>query len=174
MAISRRIARPLLGSIFFVGGYNALKNPDRVQEKARNVTDKVVPLLQSKGVPVPTDPKTLARINAGTQIAAATTLSLGKAPRLSAAVLAGSLLPTTVAGHAFWEEDEPATRSAQRLQFAKNLSVLGGLLLAAVDTEGKPGVAWRARRAAKDVRRSARTAARDARREAKLAARSVR
>ena len=28
-------------------------------------------------------------------------------------------------------------------------------MLAAVDTEGKPGVAWRARRAASDVRREA-------------------
>ena len=34
--------------------------------------------------------------------------------------------------------------------------MLGGLLIAAVDTEGKPGVAWRTRRAAKDVRREAR------------------
>ena len=46
--------------------------------------------------------------------------------------------------------------------------MLGGLLLAAVDTEGKPGLAWRARRAAADVRREARQVAKDARREAKL------
>ena len=54
----------------------------------------------------------------------------------------------------------------QRLQFAKNTSILGGLLLAGVDTEGKPGLAWRARRAATDVRREARQVAKDARREA--------
>ena len=42
-------------------------------------------------------------------------------------------------------------------------------MLAAVDTEGKPGVAWRARRAAADVRREAKGLARTARREAKLA-----
>ena len=47
--------------------------------------------------------------------------------------------------------------------------MLGGLLLAAVDTEGKPGLAWRARRAAADVRREAKQVAKDARREAKLA-----
>jgi hypothetical protein len=47
--------------------------------------------------------------------------------------------------------------------------MMGGLMLAAVDTEGKPGVAWRARRAAADVRREARGLARTARREAKLA-----
>jgi hypothetical protein len=47
--------------------------------------------------------------------------------------------------------------------------MLGGLLLAAVDTEGKPGVAWRARRAAADVRREAKVLAKSARREARLA-----
>ena len=47
--------------------------------------------------------------------------------------------------------------------------MLGGLLIAAGDTEGKPGVAWRARRAAKDARREARHLAATARREAKLA-----
>jgi hypothetical protein len=46
---------------------------------------------------------------------------------------------------------------------------MGGLMLAAVDTEGKPGVAWRARRAAADVRREARVLAKDARHQAKLA-----
>ena len=46
---------------------------------------------------------------------------------------------------------------------------MGGLLIAGVDTEGKPGVAWRARRAAKDVRREARTLARQARTEARVA-----
>lgn len=46
-------------------------------------------------------------------------------------------------------------------------------MLAAVDTEGKPGVAWRARRAAKDVKREAKRLGHDARREARLAAKSI-
>ena len=61
-----------------------------------------------------------------------------------------------MAGHRFWEESDPTQKKNQQLHFFKNLATLGGLLLAAVDTEGKPGVAWRARRAAKDVRREAR------------------
>jgi hypothetical protein len=48
--------------------------------------------------------------------------------------------------------------------------MLGGLIIAAGDTEGKPGVAWRARRAARDARREAGHLAGTARREAKLAA----
>ena len=84
-------------------------------------------------------------------------------------MLAASLVPTTLAGHPFWDETDPQAKAQQRLQFAKNTSILGGLLLAGVDTEGKPGLAWRARRAAADVRREARQVAKDARREAKLA-----
>ena len=43
------------------------------------------------------------------------------------------------------------TRRAARQpadHFFKNVSMLGGLLIAAVDTEGKPGLAWRAKNAA--------------------------
>ena len=87
------------------------------------------------------------------------------------------LVPTLIAlgfaGHAFWNETDKAAKQAQQLQFAKNLSVLGGLILAAVDTEGKPGVAWRARRAAKDVRREAKRIAHDAQRGTKLAASKI-
>ncbi|MDP2774081.1 MAG: hypothetical protein Q8O61_11055, partial [Nocardioides sp.] len=55
------------------------------------------------------------------------------------------------------------------LHFFKNISVLGGLVIAAGDTDGKPGVAWRARRVAKDARREAKHLGHSARREAKLA-----
>ena len=47
--------------------------------------------------------------------------------------------------------------------------MLGGLIIAAGDTDGKPGVAWRARRVAKDARREAKRLAHDARRETRLA-----
>lgn len=43
------------------------------------------------------------------------------------------MLPTTVAGHPFWEIDDPAKRSQQRVQFLKNLGILGGLLVVAFD-----------------------------------------
>ncbi|HET9500724.1 MAG TPA: DoxX family protein [Marmoricola sp.] len=173
MAISRLLARPLLGSIFLYAGYQAVKNPEPLVERARRITDMVGPTAQRQGIPVPSDAALLVRINGATQVTAATALALGKAPRLSALLLASSLVPTTLAGHPFWEETDPAAKKGQKLQFAKNLSVLGGLLLAAVDTEGKPGVAWRARHAATGARRHARSLAKEARLEAKLAAKSI-
>jgi uncharacterized membrane protein YphA (DoxX/SURF4 family) len=169
MAVSRVFARPMLASMFLVGGYNAVRNPDKIAPRAAAVTDRLVPLLQ-KAVPMlPSDPATLTRMNGGLQLVAGATLAAGKAPRLSAAALALSLIPTTAAGHRFWEEQDPAVRSQQRIHFFKNVSMFGGLIIAAGDTEGQPGVAWRTRRVAKDARREARRFARSARREAALA-----
>jgi len=171
MSVIRFVARPMLASAFFVGAVGALKNATSLAPKASRVTEKVVPLAQrvAPAVPVPEDPATLVRINAGVQIAAATALATGRLPRISSTILAASLLPTTFAGHAFWREEDPAARETQRMNFFKGVSLVGGLLIAGVDTEGRPGVAWRARRAAKDVRREARVLARQARAEARLA-----
>lgn len=169
MSLSRLIARPLLASGFIVGAISALRNTPAVAAKAKPFTEKVVPLAQSKGVPLPNDPALLVRINAGVQIAGALALATGKAPRLGATALAASLVPTTIAEHAFWAETTEQGKNAQRLQFFKNASLLGGAIIAAGDTDGKPGVAWRARRAAKDARREAKTLAATAKREAKIA-----
>jgi uncharacterized membrane protein YphA (DoxX/SURF4 family) len=169
MTVSRLIARPMLASIFVVGAATALKNASASASKAAPVTDKVVPVAKKAGIPIPENPETLVKINAGVQIGAALALATGRAPRLSAAVLAASLIPTTAAGHRFWEVQDPAQRTQQKLHFFKNVSVVGGLIIAAGDTEGKPGVAWRARHGVRDARREAKRLAHDARREAKLA-----
>lgn len=173
MAVTRMIARPMLSSIFFVGAWSALKNADKLAPKARRVTDSVVPRLQEMGLPVPADPAMLVRAHAVLQLGAAAALATGRAPRMSATVLGVSLVPTTLAGHPFWEETDPADRQQQKLHFAKNLSVLGGLVLAALDTEGKPGVAWRARHAAKGVASQSRHLVKEKSLEAKLAAKSL-
>ena len=169
MALSRLLARPMLASMFIVGGLDSVRNAQSKAETARPVTEKLVPLLQ-RGVPqLPSDPATLVRINGGLQVAAGAALATGRFPRLSAAVLAATLVPTTAAGHRFWEQQDPGQRAQQRVHFFKNVSMLGGLVIAAGDTEGQPGVVWRTRRAAKDARREARHIARTARREAALA-----
>jgi putative oxidoreductase len=172
MTATRVLARPLLASMFVVGGVNALRNAKALAAKAEPVTDQLRPAIE-KAVPqasvLPTDPESLVRINGGAQVVAGLALATGRLPRISSTVLAATLLPTTVAGHRFWEESDPAARSNQQIHFFKNLSMLGGLILAAVDTEGRPGLAWRARHGARAARREAK----HLRREAKLAAKSV-
>ncbi len=54
-----------------------------------------------------------------------------------------SLVPTTLAGHRFWDESDASSRAAQRIHFLKNVSMLGGLLIAADDTGGRPSIPWR-------------------------------
>ena len=139
------------------------------------MTEKLVPLAERAvpNAPIPTEPITLVRINARRPDRRGLALATGRAPRLSATVLAASLVPTTAAGHRFWEETDPEKRANQRIHFFKNVSMLGGLMIASLDTEGKPGVAWRARRAARDARREARHVAGTARREARLAAAKI-
>jgi putative oxidoreductase len=169
MTLVRLAARPLLASMFVMGGIDALRTAGKKADAAEPVTDRITPLIRKVVPQLPEDPATLVRINGGVQVAAALALATGRLPRISGAVLAATLVPTTAAGHRFWEETDPAAKKAQRIHFFKNCSMLGGLLLAAVDTEGKPGVAWRARRAAADVRREARQLGKDARHQARLA-----
>ena len=78
-------------------------------------------------------------------------LATGKFPRVASVVLAGTLIPTTAAGTDFWNEADPVKKEAQRNAFIKNVGLLGGVLLAAVDTEGKPSLAWRGRQKASAV-----------------------
>jgi putative oxidoreductase len=171
MTVTRLLARPMLASMFVVGGINALKNVDAMAARAQPVADKLVPMVQRAApqAPIPTNTKTLVRLNAGAQILAGAALATGRAPRLASTLLAATLVPTTLAGHRFWEETDPAVKSNQKVHFFKNVSMFGGLLIAGVDTDGKPGMAWRARRAATDVKREARQLAKDARHEARLA-----
>ncbi len=180
MTPSRLLARPLLASMFLAGGVSSLRNQDWAAQQAKPVVDKMLPAGQrladkvSPGLSLPKEPATWVKINAAVHIVAGFTLATGRAPRLSSFALATTLVPTTVAGHRFWQESDPTLKANQQAHFFKNLSMLGGLMLASVDTEGKPGLAWRARRAASDARRETRHLSKAARREAKLAAKSVR
>ncbi len=161
----------MIASLFVVGAADALRNTAAAAERAQPVADKMVPLAKkaAPSAPIPEDTATLVRINAGVQIVAAAGLATGKAPRLCAAVLAGSLVPTTLAGHRFWDQSDDEEAKVQRQHFFKNLAVLGGLVITAGDTDGEPGVAWRARRVAKDARREASNLAGTAKLEARLA-----
>jgi uncharacterized membrane protein YphA (DoxX/SURF4 family) len=133
----------MLASMFVAGGLDQLRRPQTKVAQAEKVAATVAQTLH-----LPEDPVTLVRINGAVQLGAASLLAIGKLPRLAAAALAASLVPTTLAGHRFWEEHEPGRRTMQRVSFLKNVSMLGGLVLAATDTEGRPSLSWRARRAA--------------------------
>ena len=164
MSLVRRIARPLLAATFISGGIDTLRNPGPRVPQAEKV---VSPLVDA--VPQLANAEQVVKIDAAIKVVAGATFALGKFPRLSAAALIASLIPTTAAGHRFWEESDPAKRKAQQLHFLKNAGMLGGLLLAAVDTEGRPSLAWRAQRAPRALSH----AAHDLRRDSELALHSA-
>jgi uncharacterized membrane protein YphA (DoxX/SURF4 family) len=128
LALLRPVARILTGSTFALLGSDAVRAPG-------GRVDMAAPVLAGirKVVPLPEDDELVVRGNAAVQVVAGTLLALGWAPRLSALALAGSLVPTTVAGHAYWSIEDPAARKVQQIQFHKNLAMIGGLLFAALD-----------------------------------------
>jgi uncharacterized membrane protein YphA (DoxX/SURF4 family) len=165
----RSAARALLSAIFVTSGARALANPDRLVAPAQRMSEKVAPLLERAAPRLPTDPRSLVRLNGAAQLVGGLLLATGHMTRPAAAMLAGSMVPTTVAGHPFWRMRDPAERQQHQTHFMKNLAILGGLALAAADTEGKPGLRWRAAHMVDHTSRAARTA----RRQAKLAVRAA-
>ncbi|WP_319459264.1 DoxX family protein [Micromonospora sp. RTP1Z1] len=170
----RSLARVMLSGVFVVSGARNFQNPGLLVPIAKPVTDRIAPLIQKNVHPrFPTDAETLVRVNAATQFIGGLMLATGKFSRPAALVLAGTLVPVTAAGHPFWNQDDPTARNNHLVHFLKNLGIVGGLVLAAADTEGKPGLRWRAGHRIGHSRRSMQRAVRTARREAKIAVRSA-
>lgn len=145
----RRLARPMLASMFIAGGVDALRHPGPRVELVRNAG------LSS--------PEQLVRANAAANLIAGLMLATNRLPRLSSLVLAGSLVPTTYVGHPFWTEKDKDVRKQQQVHFLKNVAMLGGLLIAVTDTGGReslPHAAGRlSRSAARKVAKAQKAAA---------------
>jgi putative oxidoreductase len=124
MSLASVVARPMLAGMFVYGGFDAFTNPASKVPKA----SKVAPQIAAT-VGLPAETEQLVKLNGAVQIGAGLALAAGVFPRLAALTLAGSLVPTTVAGHRFWEEEDDAARKQQLVQFLKNAAMFGGLLL---------------------------------------------
>lgn len=143
----------MLAALFIQGGISALRAPAAHAQAAKPVLDAMSPAVDKAVEVAPIDQRPdeemLVKIDAGVKIVAGTMLAFGKFPRLAATALAATLVPTTLAGHRFWEETDPARKQEQQIHFLKNVGLFGGLLIAAADTGGKPSLGWRGRKAAK-------------------------
>ena len=111
--------------MFVAGGLDAARRPSSKLPTADSVIE---PLQDAVGIDA--DPVELVRLNGIVQVGAGIALATGTLPHVAALALACSLVPTTIAGHAFWREEDPARRAGQRVHFLKNVAMLGGLLLA--------------------------------------------
>lgn len=142
--------RMLTAPIFITGGLSAVKDPAGKAAMAESTLDAIREYVPG----LPDDNELLVRINGGVQILAGATLLLGIKPKLSALALAGSLIPTTLAGHSFWEM-EGGDAKAHQTQFSKNLAALGGLLLIAGDGDNTKAIEKAAKKAAKKAEKRA-------------------
>lgn len=143
MSLIRTAARGMLASIFIYGGIDTLRNPAPRIAAAEDVVDE----LSDRVGQIPDDAETVVMANAAVQIIAGLGLATNTFARPASLALAGSLVPTTAAAHRFWEVKEADGRKGQIQHFLKNVGLLGGLLITAMDTQGEPGVAWRAQHA---------------------------
>lgn len=150
MSFVRFLARPMLASSFVLAGMDKLKNAD-------DTATQLSPLLRraAESLPFQTDEKVLARVIGGTQIGAGVFLALGKTSRLAATLLA---VISALNGYVEWRSADITSkdgRDSRRKQLLKNISLTGGVLLASVDTNGKPSLAWRAEHLAADAKKNA-------------------
>lgn len=165
--ILRRIARPLLASVFISDGIRAIRDPRGEIEALPEAEERLDELAASLPY-VPANGAALIRLVGLAKVGAGVALALGFAPRVAATALAALQVPTTVARHPIW-----ALSGGERTEHLSGLlrdgAVLGGLLLAAADTEGKPSLAWRLDAARAKGTKSAKKAGRKARRKAEEA-----
>lgn len=121
MSLVKSLGRILLASMFIYGGAGAFSEPG-----------KRVMLVEKAGI---SNARQATILNGAVMVIGGTALAAGIFPKLAATVLIGSLVPTTFVGHSFWQEDEPASKAGQQIQFFKNASMLGGLLLVLADQD---------------------------------------
>lgn len=114
MGLLRFLARFLIALPYIRLGWDAAQEPGGRVKAAEKI-----------GIP---EPELAVRANGWTMVVAGSTLALGIFPRFSAFALISCLVPTTYAGHAFWDVEDPQQRQGQLIHFLKNVSMIGGLL----------------------------------------------
>jgi putative oxidoreductase len=114
-----RLARTLLAIVFLISGVEKLGDLGSVADFIRSTT------------PLPF-PATLAALTAGVEIVGALMLLFALKERLAALLLALFLVAVNLFVHDFWTFPD-AEAGVQRLQFVKNLAIVGGLLAVYAD-----------------------------------------
>lgn len=143
MSPIRALARPLLAATYVVDGASGLASPAERVAASR-----------AAGL---SDPERLVQVSAATQLLGGLALATGRLPRLSALSLAAVSVPSTYVRHPFWSAG--GAKAQQRTLFLKNLSLVGGLLLAAADTGGRESIPHAAGRVSRRARNKAAKAA---------------
>ena len=146
----RLLARPMLASAYIANGIARVRDPHASVDS----TEAVLAVAR-RVVDVPVGADTIARASGAAQVAAGALLAIGRFPRAASAVLVSTYV-LDLAGDAL-NKDRAATKeekNERRATMVMRTSMLGGALLASVDTAGQPGLVWRAQHAAEDLRKN--------------------
>ena len=140
MSFARFASRSLLAGYFIVDGVEAVINPeprvDQADPWARKViawAHRVLPRNLARYVPEKTE--SLVRLHGAAQMVGAVMLATGVMRRPGAALVATAYAPKVLAAL-------PTSFTADKLPFVRELALLGGVLIAVRDTQGKPDLAW--------------------------------
>lgn len=142
MALVRRIARPLLAAPFILEGVRTALHPEREIEAHPKAFSAVDSAVAKSSAPSFVDAKAILRASGVVAAGAGLMYATNRAPRAAAV----ALLATTTVGWAgrkrVWElRGEELTEEITSI--LTDAGLLGGLLLAAVDHDGRPSMGYR-------------------------------
>lgn len=109
------LGRILFGGYFIMGGYNHLANLGMMSG-----------YTQSKGVPAP---KPAVAVTGLLLLIGGISTLFNFYPEVGLIALVIFLVPVTFLMHAFWKVQDPMAKMGERVNFMKNLALLGGTLL---------------------------------------------
>lgn len=135
--------RSTLGSAFVANGANGVRDPAAAAAAAKPLIAKALGALPDRvSERLPQDPQTYVRINGAVQATAGLALARGRFPRVSAAVLAGTIIPLGFTTEAFWRESDSVLRAQKKASFFKNFSLVVSLLLASIVGKTPTDLSW--------------------------------
>lgn len=124
-------ARVLLGAIFVQSGFGKLM-----------ALGGFIAGLESQGVPMA---PLLGTIGAAVECFGGLAVVLGAWTRLAALLVAGFTAAATLIAHRYWDA-APEAMTMQRIQFMKNLAIIGGYLALMASGGGRFSIdGWRSR-----------------------------
>ncbi len=177
MTLLRAVGRTMLASFFVVNGAKAIAKPGAYAAEAETVADTVVPLAKklapaAVGEYIPSDTATLVRVSGAAQVVGGLSLATGVGRRLGAGLLALSQVPHVISSLTAKPTSSQA-KAEQRSVLVRNIALLGATMIAAGDTEGKPGLTYRAGMVQRQLSASADRQAKKLTKQTKKAAKSA-
>jgi uncharacterized membrane protein YphA (DoxX/SURF4 family) len=149
MSLIRFASRSLFAGYFVADGLQAILDPDSRVSQAEPLAEQVTQYAQRVLPPevarrVPTRTETWVRVHGIAQTAGALMLATGVFRRVGAALVVAACVPKVLVA-------SRSALTADRMAFLREVPLLGGALIAAQDTQGKPGLRWLASHRAADA-----------------------